>query len=98
MSTATPPPHPLPYRAPQSPGKSLSERINWRIIVFALVMIVPIGSLFYVWLSEMLSGGIHDHGTYKQVDLKAMSTFDMDQQTATLDDIPQKWRAWKASR
>jgi hypothetical protein len=103
MSTATPPPlpcktasaassPPLPYERISAPRPSLLQRINWRIIVFAVVVIGPIGGLFYVWLNETLSGGIHDYGAYKQVDLKAMSTFDMDQNYAKPEDIPKKWR------
>jgi hypothetical protein len=97
MSTATPPPIPpvsISYQPRPLPGGKppLLERINWRILVFFAVIILPIALLFFWWLNIFLSGGISDHGAYKEVDLKAMSTFDMDQMNATMKDIPEKWR------
>lgn len=97
MSTATPPTHPpigISYQPRPLPSATLrwSERVNWRILVFVAVVALPIALLFFWWLNEALSGGIHDYGAYKEVDLKAMSTFDMDQMNATMQDIPEKWR------
>jgi hypothetical protein len=69
-----------------------SERFNWRIAVFVLVVALPILGLFGWWLNEFIGGGITDYGAYKKVDLKAMSSFDMDQVNATTQDIPNKWR------
>ena len=97
MSTVTPPPaspigisyQPRPLAGGKQP---LLKRINWRILVFIAVIILPIALLFFWWLNEFLSGGIHDYGAFKEVDLKAMSTFDMDQTNATMQDIPEKWR------
>lgn len=68
------------------------ERINWRIAIFVLVVAAPILGLFGWWLHEFIGGGITDYGAYKKVDLKAMSSFDMDQVNATTTDIPTKWR------
>jgi hypothetical protein len=103
MSTATPPsvppigisyqPRPLPAGNPP-----LLQRINWRVLVFVAVIILPIALLFFWWLNEALSGGIHDHGAYKEIDLKAMSSFDMDQTNAKMEDIPEKWRALEGKK
>jgi hypothetical protein len=97
MSTATPPsdstvtisyrPRPLP-----SARRPWSQRVNWRILVFVAVVAMPIVLLFFWWLNEALSGGIHNYNGYSEVDLKAMSDFDMDQMNATMKDIPEKWR------
>ena len=97
MSTATPPSSPpigISYQPRPMPASKLawSERINWRILVFVAVIVLPIAMLFCWWLNEFISGGIHDYGAYKEVDLKAMSSFDMDQMNATMPDIPEKWR------
>ncbi|HEX4055579.1 MAG TPA: hypothetical protein VHX86_15045 [Tepidisphaeraceae bacterium] len=97
MSTVTPPTHPpigISYQPRPLPSAKLrwSERVNWRILVFVAVVAMPIALLFFWWLDEAISGGIHDYGAYKEVDLKAMSTFDMDQMNATMQDIPEKWR------
>ncbi len=103
MSTATPPSAPpvtISYQPRPLPGSrpSLLQRINWRVLVFIAVIILPIALLFFWWLSEFLSGGIHDYGAFKEVDLKAMSSFDMDQTNATMQDIPAKWRALEGQK
>jgi len=103
MSTATPPsvsPSGLSYQPRPLPGEKVpwSRRLNWRILVFVSAVVVPILLLFFWWLNEFLSGGIHDYGAYKEVDLKAMSTFDMDQMNATMQDVPSKWRALEGQK
>lgn len=89
------PPTGLSY---ESPGEPWLERINWRIIIFVGVIVALIGLPFGMWLNETVSGGIHDYGGYKEVDLKAMSSFDMDQVNATPQDIPAKFRALEGKR
>jgi len=69
-----------------------SDRINPRLIVFVIVMLAVIGYPVYLFVDEAVSGGIHDRGGYKDVNLQAMSTFSFDQVNGTLDQIPQKWR------
>jgi hypothetical protein len=97
MSTANPPsitPAGLTYQPrPVVRQKPWSQRLNWRILVFIAVVFVPFVMIFAWWLDEYVSGGIHDYGAYKEVDLKAMSSFDMDQMTATENEIPSKWRS-----
>jgi hypothetical protein len=71
----------------------LSERINFRLLIFAAVMLLIVGYPVYLYLQSELTGGIQDAGGgYKQVDLKAMSTFDFDQSAGRLSDIPKQWR------
>jgi hypothetical protein len=70
----------------------LGQRINFRIIVFALVMLVVIGYPIYLFVKEDITGGIVDRGDYKEVNLQAMSVFPFDQQNGRMEDIPQKWR------
>jgi hypothetical protein len=93
MSTASPTQklsyEPQKYAAPKRPW---IQRINWRIVVFGAVALLIIGWPFYIWLNEVVTGGIHNHGSYKEVDLKAMSTFDMDQVNGKMTDIPQRFR------
>jgi hypothetical protein len=93
MSAATPPTG-LSYRTPgfSSPKPPIWKRINWRIVIFVGLVVAVVGIPFYIWLDETITGGIHKMGTYFDVNLKAMSTFDMDQQNATMDDIPLQWR------
>ena len=100
MSSATPSSPSLSYepRPFQAPRRSWLSRINWRIAVFAAVILMLVGVPFYIWADEVITGGIHNHGSYKEVDLKAMSSFDMDQMNATIDDIPSKWRGLEGQK
>jgi hypothetical protein len=86
---------PNPYEAPR---RSWITRINWRIAIFGAVVCAMVGVPFYIWADEVITGGIHNHGDYKEVDLKAMSTFDMDQMNATTNDIPAKWRSLEGQK
>jgi hypothetical protein len=71
----------------------LSERINFRLVGFIAVIVVLVGYPVYVMLDQQLSGGIkHAAGGYKEVNLKAMSTFTFDQVNGRIEDVPQKWR------
>jgi hypothetical protein len=111
MSIANPPPAPETPASSATPSGltyqpklikaeklPLSQRINWRILVFVGVIVAPIVLVFVWWLRIDLSGGIINQGDYKEVDLKAMSTFDMDQMNAKLTDIPEKWRALEGQK
>jgi hypothetical protein len=110
MSIANPPPAPETPSSPATPSGfsyqpkaapvkiPLSERFNWRIMVFIGVIVAPIVLVFVWWLRIYLSGGIINEGAYKEVDLKAMSTFDMDQMNAKLTDIPERWRALEGQK
>ena len=72
----------------------LSERFNFRIIGFALFVLMLLGYPMYVYVDSVVSGGIKDAGDgYKFVDLKAMSSFLFDQTGGTINDVPDKWRA-----
>jgi hypothetical protein len=75
-----------------APKVPLSERVNIRMIVFAAVVLLLIGTPVYIYLDSTLSGGIHRHGDVAEVDLKAMSNFPFDQTNGTVNDIPKQWR------
>ena len=69
----------------------LSERINFRIIIFAGVLLFLLGWPIYTFVSETLTGGIHDRGSYKEVDLKAMGNFQFDETAGKRTDVPAKY-------
>ena len=76
----------------------LSERINLRMVIFFAVILIPIGYMVYLFADTWRSHGIWDarderYGSYKKVDLKAMSLFQMSQISATDADIPVEYRA-----
>src|SRR5256885_14982873 len=81
----------------------LSERINLRMVVFFAVILIPIGYVVYLFADTWISHGIWNardsrYGSYKKVDLKAMSLFQMDQISATNADIPPEYRALDGQR
>jgi hypothetical protein len=99
MSTATQPDgvsyQPVPIGPPPQPW---TQRINWRLMVLGAIVLIMVGVPFYIWVDEVVTGGIHDYGGFKEVDLKAMSTFDMDQASGSMDDIPLKFRQLDGKR
>jgi len=88
------PQRPISYAAPGANGKRpLSERVNLRMLVFVGVVLFLLGWPTYTFLSESLTGGIHNRGSYSEVDLKAMGQFDFSPTGGTMADVPPKYRA-----
>jgi hypothetical protein len=72
----------------------MSQRINFRMVAFALIVMALLAFPIYWYLSVELTGGIRDAGNgYKEVDLMAMVSFPFDQEYGTIDDVPPKYRA-----
>jgi hypothetical protein len=94
MSAATPT-GPVSYQPKQyaAPKRSWWSQINLRIVIFCAVIGTLIGVPTYIWLDELITGGVHNYGSYTEVDLKAMSTFDMDLVNGTIEDVPARFRA-----
>jgi hypothetical protein len=81
----------------------LSERINLRMVIFFAVILIPIGYVVFLFADTWIRHGIWDarddrYGTYKKVDLKAMSLFQMNQISAADTDIPAEYRALDGKR
>src|SRR4030095_7303818 len=54
---------------------------------------VLVGYPIWVMVEQQVTGGIKQaDGGYKDVNLKAMSTFTFDQVNGRLEDVPTKWR------
>lgn len=70
----------------------LHQRINWRIVGFAAVVVSIFGYGVWLYLATELSGGMRQRGDYTEVDLKAMSTFAFDKRAGKIEDVPQQWR------
>ncbi|HEY1686874.1 MAG TPA: hypothetical protein VGG19_19085 [Tepidisphaeraceae bacterium] len=81
-----------------SSSSSFLQKINFRIIIFAVVVLAIVGFPVYIYVDSVVSGGIHKHGGYFEADLKAMSDFPFDQQNGTQDDVPAKWRQLDGKR
>ena len=52
------------------------------------VVVYPV----YVYVQAMVTGGITRRGDLLDVDLQSMSSFEMDQEHGTTDDIPKRYR------
>src|SRR6266513_5990730 len=81
----------------------LSERINLRMVIFFVVILIPIGYVVFLFADTWRTHGIWDarddrFGRYKKVDLKAMSMFQLNQIAATDADIPPEYRALDGKR
>lgn len=81
-----------------TPKIPLSQRINFRVIIFAAVVLFIVGYPAWVYIDSEMSGGIHDRGSYKEVDLKSMSTFAFDPVIGRDEDVPKQWRALDGQR
>jgi len=77
---------------------SLSERINIRMLIFFGVLAVLIGYPVYLYVDQVVTGGIKSHGSYLEVDLKSMGNFAFDGNNGTVDDVPMKWRQLDGKR
>jgi hypothetical protein len=80
------------------PKQSWLKEINPRVILLLAVFFLPVGGFFYVWARQVISGGIINHGNYLEVNLKAMSSFDLDQMNGRVSDVPQKFRDLEGRR
>ncbi len=81
---------------PASPSTEKVDRtggLSGRAILFALVLLVPVVALGYVFYDVSTTGGIKQlPNGYKFVELQAMSTFSFDQKDGTVDDVPERYR------
>ena len=84
--------------APSAGKVPLRERINLRVITFALVVLVVIGYPAYLFLDLAVSGGIKNRGDYFEVDLKTISDFEMNPKFATDESVPAKFRELNGKR
>ena len=80
--------------APTAPARPKTGGGGLRIALFALIVLAPVAVLGYVYYDFQRTGGIQEMADgYKLVDLRAMSTFPMDQRDGTIDDVPPIYRA-----
>jgi hypothetical protein len=82
----------IPYRPGEVAHVPLAERVNVRMLIFAGIVLFLLGWPIYTFLSETLTGGIHDRGSYKEVNLKALGQFDFEPTGGTVADVPSQYR------
>lgn len=67
-------------------------QITWRALLLAATVVFLFGYPIWVYTDALVTGGITQRGDLLVVDLKALSSFEMDQDAGTNSDIPQKYR------
>ena len=78
---------------PPKHRRSLSQRINFRMIVIVAVVLFLVGFPVYTFLDAAITGGVENAGNgMKKVDLKSLGNFPFDDKNSTINDIPQRWR------
>jgi hypothetical protein len=87
------PNHSIPYSPGHAAHAPLTERVNIRMLVFAGIVLFLLGWQIYTFLSETLTSGIHDRGSYKEVNLKALGQFGFEPRGGTIADVPSQYRA-----
>ncbi len=71
---------------------SRTGAINLRLIFLLVVLCAPVAWLMWVFTSSALSGGVVNRGNYLEVDLKWISSFEMDPDNATDQSVPKQFR------
>lgn len=64
----------------------------WRLGLFVGVFALLFGSFGFTFFSDIVSNGIHKHGSYTEVDLKSMGDFHFDDQAGVVSDVPKAFR------
>jgi hypothetical protein len=75
-----------------APAYRAARLVNLRIPLFASIALLVVGWPVYSYVSEAWTGGIHDRGAYKEVDLKAMGYFRLDPYSPSIRDVPARYR------
>jgi hypothetical protein len=74
-------------------GRSgLVGRVNFRILLFATAILLMLGWPVWSYVSESWTGGVHDRGAYKEVNLKALGFFQLDPTRPSINDVPMRYR------
>lgn len=71
-----------------------ANRFNFRVLILLAVVLAPVGFVLY----QFLRPNVIDRGGFKDVDLRWLSDFEVDQQLATDADIPADRRALDGKR
>ncbi|MGD0769311.1 MAG: hypothetical protein ABSB42_14095 [Tepidisphaeraceae bacterium] len=71
---------------------------SWRTYALIATALFLFGYPIYVYTDALITGGITRRGDLLVVDLKALSSFEMDQDTGTTQDIPLRYRQLDGKR
>jgi hypothetical protein len=71
---------------------------SWRTLLLIATAIFLFGYPTWVYMDSLVTGGISQRGDLLVVDLRAMSSFEMDQDNGTTEDIPVRYRQLDGKR
>jgi len=71
---------------------------SWRTFALIGTVLFLFGYPMYVYTDSLITGGISQRGDLLLVDLKALSSFEMDQDAGTNQDIPKRYRELDGKR
>ncbi|MGD0389669.1 MAG: hypothetical protein ABSC42_12015 [Tepidisphaeraceae bacterium] len=71
---------------------------SWRTYALIATVLFLFGYPIYIYTDTLITGGITQRGDLLVVDLKALSSFEMDQDTGTTQDIPLRYRQLDGKR
>ena len=71
---------------------------HWRTFALIATVIFLFGYPMYLYTDSLVTGGITRRGDLLVVDLKALSSFEMDQDAGTNEDIPLRYRQLDGKR
>src|SRR5277367_332270 len=81
------------------PQPSLFRRFNPQIVMIAGLVLVGFGAMFAIWLRKTPDDlTLIRHDDSYEVNLKAMTSFDLDQVGGRLTDVPAKFRALEGKK
>ena len=78
--------------------KSWWDRLSVRGLMLLATAVFLFGYPAYLYMDSVITGGIVKRGDLLVVDLKAMSSFEMDQDAGTNEDIPLRYRELDGKR
>jgi hypothetical protein len=99
QSASPPPTGPIFVPVPNNALAALPGRkpFNLRMVVFTVIAVLLLGWPIYTLVREMATSGIHSHGDWYEVDLKAMGFFNLPP-NGTINDVPPEYRALDGKR
>lgn len=66
--------------------------VNGRMLLILSFLALPFLYFGYVIVDQAITGGIKDHGSYFEVDLKSLGQFPFDPVQDDITNVPEKWR------
>jgi hypothetical protein len=84
--------------SPIRPKKSWWHKLTFRGLMLLATVVFFFGYPTYLYVDSVITGGITHRGDLLVVDLKAMSSFEMDQDAGTNEDVPLRYRQLDGKR